>query len=96
MYIELEEEQLQTTCIQMRRVLLNLEGCMKDLDQILGTVGNQWQGEAEVLFEKRLLETKKRYQKILISVGEFEKELTQFVNDFTDLENESAARILQI
>lgn len=93
MIIQVDEESLKTTARQIRNTVWQLETCMNRIEQLLDETGQDWQGEAELAYEDKILDIRKRYETILNFFQAYAQEIEKMAENYENLEMKYAQQI---
>lgn len=96
MVISMEEERIIATSMGIRVVCQEMEICMNCIERILETVGQDWQGEAERAYERKILAVRHQYEKILSFFQRYAEELETVVKDYEEWEEKNASLIQNV
>lgn len=93
MKILMDEERMKAACSEIRNVCLELENCMMNIESLILSTGQDWQGEAEREFENKIFYIRKRYESILKFFRDYADEAEEIVDSYEAVEIKYAQMI---
>lgn len=96
MVISMEEEKVKASCMAIQAVCAELETCMNNVEQIMQSANQGWQGEAERAYERKIAGLRYQYAKIIAFFQAYGKELEAITDAYEEWETDNASRIQNI